>query len=286
MRGDGGTDRVTDAPPGGFRHLFAVARGWLGHPSLAARWWVLAVATVGGWVAVALWLPTQHGRFEGEENLWPVVITCALVGCAQAFAQFGGDGTVDRRGKKHDALLRWWQVALVIVLHIVVTSVMAASIVPPVTADSRSDAALDVLLLGFFAWALGPLIVLLAVVVFIAEIAFTEGGFTDLQKAYRMPPGLPRARLVSNGIALFGLAVAFVALIVAIPWLGVSGGGRGAAIAAIVILLLQSLHVIPAPPGVWPAVDRIAYLVGIVAALQAVVFALWRKLTGRAADAP
>lgn len=269
---------------GSFAHLLAEARDRLGHPSTPVRWVVLAVTTVAGWVAIALWLPTPHGHFDGHENLWPVMVTCGLVGIGQAYAQFFGQERVEPRSKKkktRTALLRWWGVLALIAVHIAVVCALAAAIVPVTEDDSRFSAGADVLFLGFFGWALGPIIALLAVVIVVMTIGLTSLGFTDLEKASRAPRGLPRARLTSNGIALLGLMVALLALIAAIPWLGVPGGGRGAALAAAIVLLLEAVHVMTPPPGVWLLVDRIAYLVGIVAVLQAPAFALWVKLTGR-----
>jgi amino acid transporter len=271
---------------GTFRHLVTEARVRFGHPSRSLRWVILAIATVGGWAAIALWLPTQHGRFEGDEQLWPLMITCAVVGCAQAYAQFSGGRADGAEAKvKHRSLLRWWQVVLLVVLHCVVVSVVAVSIVSPVTSDSSFDAVLDVLVLGFFGWVLGPIIGLLALCIVLMAVGFSELAVTDLEKAARLPRGLPRARLLSTGIALFGLIVALLALIAAVPWMGVQGGGRGAAIAAALVLLLQAVHVLPAPTGLWFLVDRLAYLIGIVAAVQGLVFTLVAKATGRSATA-
>jgi len=273
--------RVQPAHFGTFRHLLAETRQRLGRPGLALRWSLLAVGTVGGWIAIALWLPTQHGRFDGHEQLWPLMVSCGLVGCLQAYVQLCGTERTGRDGKTRTALLRWWGVLLVIAAHVAVTFALSSLIVPPVTADARFDAAADVLFLGFFAWALGPLIVLLGVAIVIAVVAFSGAGFTDLEKASRAPRGLPRARLISNGVALLGLTVALLALIVAIPWLGIQGGGRGAALAAIVVLFLQAIGSLPASSNPWLEFDRIAYLVGLAAALQALFFTLWVNVTGR-----
>lgn len=267
---------------GSLPRLISSVGARFGHPSRRSRWAVFAVATIGGWVALALWTAAQHGHFDDEggdgSSVWWLMLICTPVGVGQGLAQFVGPAAA-RGGKKRPVLLRWWQVVLLIATHIAVTSAITATVT-----SSHLYATMDLLFFGTMGWAIGPLAVLVAALLVLVVVTFAVLGILGLRQAMRTPHGPPRAKLISNSIAALGMAVALPTLGAAIPWLGMSPPhGRSAAtvILAAVILFLQAVHVISARGGMWLAIDRVAYLVGVAALAQAAVFRLVPRLAGR-----
>jgi len=260
------------------RRLETIARG-LRRSGRGWRWTLLSLATMGGWIGIGAWLVAQGGDFDGDEpSLWWLLVVCGAVGVAQAVALFPEETTPrerDARRRRRGAigLLRWWQLLLLVVAHILVTILLVALLVPKHSEESRSDAALDVLVLGGFAWILAPIIVLLGVVLVGVVIGLTTSAVHEFDEAADLPESRVRERIRhrSIGIAILGIELALVCLIAAIPWLGVSGAGRGAGLAAIIVLFLESIGVLTGPDDTWALLDRAGYLLGIAAMLQGAI---------------
>ncbi|MEV8213228.1 hypothetical protein [Leifsonia sp. NPDC077715] len=251
--------------------------------SRRGRWWLFGVVTVAGWLALAGWMAWSDDPGD-DVALWTMLLICGVVGLGQGLAllPLGTDTRTRKRGKKKEAdgtwLLRWWQVLLLAVAHILVVTVLALTLVEPVGYDDiQLGVIFMVLFLGTIGWLLVPLVLFVAIVVVALVVGLIVTGVVRIVVAARSPrsAALSRARGVASGIAMVGGGVAVGALIAAIPFVSSGHGGKGAAVAAAVVLLLQAVGVLPSPDAWWYLLLRLGYLVGILAVVQYLTFRFW-----------
>ncbi|MGH1550448.1 hypothetical protein ACRAWB_15240 [Leifsonia poae] len=251
--------------------------------SRRGRWWLFGVVTVAGWLALAGWMALSDDPGD-DAALWTMLLICGVVGLGQGLAllPLGTDTRTRKRGKNKEAdgtwLLRWWQVLLLAVAHILIVTVLALTLVKPMGYDDiRLGVIFTVLLLGTIGWLLAPLVLFVGIVVVALVVGLIVVGVARIVVSARAPrtAALSRARGVASGIAMVGGGVAVGALIAAIPFVSSGHGGKGAAVAAAVVLLLQAIGVLPSPDAWWYLLLRVGYLVGILAVVQYVTFRFW-----------
>lgn len=249
--------------------------------SRRGRWWVFGISTVAGWLLLAAWMAWSPDPGD-DAALWTVVLICGVVGLGQGLAilPLGTDTRTRRRGKKRADgtwLLRWWQVLLLAAAHILVVTVLALSLVKPSGDDEQIGAIFGVLFLGTIGWVLVPLVLFVAIIVVALVVGLVVTGVARIAVSARAPrtAALSRARGIASGIAMVGGGVAVGALIAAIPFVSSGHGGKGAAVAAAVVLLLQAVGVLPSPDAWWYLLLRLGYLAGILAVVQYLTFRFW-----------
>lgn len=280
------------------------------------RWWGFGVVTVAGWLALAGWIAgfgaiarLDPGASPADDGtVWWVLLLCGLVGAGQGLFVLplqGDQGKGPRpsrrsrpsrpsaragRGRTRRPtagtwLLRWWQWGLLILAHVVIVVVLAVALVPA-EGDAALEAVFDVLLLGGLGWVVLPLALFTILVVIGLFLGLVVVGAARVRAGLRAPEGaaLTRARALSGGAAILGTALALVCLVAAIPFMGLHYAGKGSGLAAIVVLLLEAVRIVPGPPGWLHELDRDGYLLGVLAILQYLTFRLWGPRIWR--DAP
>jgi hypothetical protein len=317
-RAEGGrrpvTDQVERSDPAPAEKAGASLQSFLrsaGAPFRAAltsrrgRWWLLAIVTPVGWIALALWMASA-GDTDDDGTLWGILLICGLVGVGQLLALLplgtdvprGKSGKPQRSGKPGKSrkrttgtwLLRWWQVLALAAAHILVVTALAFTLVRPEEyEDNRLGTAALVLFIGTLGWFLVPLVLLVAGIAILVVVGLIVAGVSVIASA-RQAPGhspLSRARTVARGTAMIGGGVALASLITAIPFVSsghAAGSYKGAAIAAAIVLLLQAIGVVPSPDAWWYTILRFGYLVGLVAVLQYAAFRWWGPRFWRGAE--
>lgn len=263
------------------------------------RWWGFGIVTVAGWLGIAVWLAAvDPATSPADDSIWWMLLVCGLVGTGQGLFVLplqGDQGTGPRprrRPRKRQGkptqgtwLLRWWQWLLLIAAHAVVVIALAVTLVPA-AGDASLEAVFDVLFLGGLVWIVLPLGVFTILVVIGLFLGLVALGIARVRAGLLAPEGaaLTRARALSGGAAMLGTALALVCLVAAIPFMGLHYHGKGSGLAAIVVLLLEAVRIVPGPPGWLHELDRDGYLLGVVAIVQYLTFRLWGPRIWR--DAP
>lgn len=236
----------------------------------------VTAATMAGWASVAFWLAATRTHFEGDEGggVWWLMVTCGCVGTVQALFVLS----------QKSASGRTWRSVLgplgLVLVHIGVVFALVEVIVP---APHRFDAGADVLVLGFFGWILGPLLLMVALGAALMALGLGREGVRSFSKARssHVAGGPGRPELLSRGIALFGCAGLVVFWALGVPGSGGAMHGIGSAMVFAAELLLQAVHVHQGPMGWFFRVDRIGYLVSVIAIAQFAPFAVVAAVRSR-----
>lgn len=231
--------------------------------------WFWTVAAVS-WSAVAAWM-----AFRGDAPRWPASIilafVCGAIGlCFFVLLLFGGRPT--RR--------QFLRAACTIVAgHALIVLALDFALIP---APSRLAVAVDAVLiapgLGIVFASFGVLAVVSAAAVALG-IAFS----LDLvNKAVRESGENPRKRVrtLSLAVGVLGITLAFLSVTITPHPLAMptSIRGRGAGLAEISYLFLQSFGITETRPGWFPLTVNVLFVVSLVLIAQFATSPLWSRL--------
>jgi hypothetical protein len=249
------------------------------------RWVLLGLVTVAGWVGLGFYLHAMDPKFsvggvgEDQSDVVTLMGLSGAVGCLQALLFFSRA----KQGRRWPARLIMFLV--VPVTHILVVICLAHALVH--YADDRTSAYFDVYVLGFLGWAVVPLLLMLVLGVLLMVVGLVGEAANRFRQGFKGSDssGSRRLRAVSAGVCLLGAAGFIVFWVLNFPASPGGFHGVGSAIASSVILFLQALHILRGPAGMYFTVDRVGFLVSVIAMVQAAPFGIAEAVAKKRARA-